>query len=148
MSVGTDFFKLMKPGDLIAVFFMRYEMARDVLNKRSLDKESERIINETINGKVKDPGRFFILYEKACNYVNIDRVIFTGIYNVVGRLIVPLIPNCPLVFEINLGIPDQYANVVGFFIDWVLLYWLTKLCISDNEIKLHLFLLRQLFGIK
>jgi len=125
-------------------------MARDVLNKRSLDQESERILNEAINGKVKEPGRLFILYEKACNHVNIDRVIFTGIYNVIGRVIVSLIPNCPLVFEINLGIniPDQYTDVVGFFIDWILFYWLTKLCVSDSEIKLHLFLLRKLFGMK
>ncbi|MGE4494931.1 MAG: hypothetical protein AB7D09_08870 [Methanosarcina sp.] len=123
-------------------------MAKDVLNKRSLDEESERIINETLNGKVKELGRFFILYEKVCNYVNIDRVIFTGIYNVIGRVIVSLIPNCPLVFEIDIGIPSPYDDVLGFFTDWILFYWLTKLCVSDSEIKLHLFLLRQLFGIK
>lgn len=125
-------------------------MARDVLNKRSLDQGSERIINEAINGKVKGPSKLFILYEKACNHVNVDRVIFTGIYNIIGSIIVYLIPNYPLVFEINLSIniPDQYAEVLDFFIDWILLYWLTKLCVSDSEIKLHLFLLRKLFGMK
>lgn len=129
---------------------MRYEMARDVLNKRSLDEESERILNEAINGRVKEPGRFFTLYEKACNYVDVDRVIFTGIFNVIGRVIVALIPNCPLVLHIDLGIniSDQYADIVGFFIDWTLFYWLTKLCVSDNEIKLYLSLFRKLFGMK
>lgn len=127
---------------------MGYKMVRDVLNKRSLDEESERIIKETLNGKIREPSRFFILYDKICNHVNMDRVIFTGIYSVIGWIVAGLIPNYPLVFEINIGIPSPYDDVLGFFFDWILVYWLTKLFISDSEIKLHLFLLRQLFGIK